>query len=519
MEMGRFSATLLAKESQQYQLQLPEGREVRLPIWQGFYHGPGNCTAEVKWLVRLQIAYEPVSVKFDSPRPKVIAEPDDAEIVCKTPPYRHQVAAIRKMLPLPHGALFMEMGTGKTKTALDIFATKYQAGEVDSLLWLGPLNTLPHISAQVEQHLAVRAPICMIGLESLSQTAKADDKARAFVAEHGSTLLVVDEAHLCKNPFAIRTQRAAGLSRLCYAAYMLTGTPITQSPGDLFGIFMVADPSLQTIGYNSYTRFEQSHLIVMSEPRKKIIGHKNIDTLTDRLRPYIYQVKKNQCLDLPKKTFQKKYVSLTPQQERVYDMTKRELLAEYEHTMNENIIMLLFTRLQQIVGGQSPDGEPLRSHKVDAVVDALEGCEGPVVVWAKYKFEMTRIEQQIKDRPCYIMHGGIKMAERDARLTAWKGSADGVLLATPSTGGVGLDMVNASTAIYYSNSFKYVDRIQSEDRLHRIGQKESCTYIDVRAHCGIEDVIHNCLDRKEDLVQTFRQMVHDKQEDAWLRDI
>lgn len=455
--------------------------------------------------------------RFDLPLPE--ASTAFVPMRWHTKPYQHQVAALEKMLPLPFGALFMEMGTGKTKVAFDLFASKKAAGQVDALLWLGPLNTFSHISEQVAQHLGEHYAVCMVGLESLSQTAKAANRAQAFIDQHKRVMLVVDEAHLLKNPTTIRSWRTKALAEQCPTRYVLTGTPITQSPGDLFGIFQAADPTLHTIGYASYGSFERQHLLIEPGHRRRVIGHRNIDQLTARLEPFIYQVRKADCLDLPKKSYQRVVVDLTAKQERVYHDTKKEMLAHYEQTRNENIIMLMFTRLQQIAGGLHPEGHALPSGKGDALAQLLTAIDGPVVVWGKYRFELELCQQHVGERPAYFFHGGISQDDRAANLAAWRSSANGVLLATPATGGVGLDLLEAHTAIYYSNSFKYMERIQSEDRLHRIGRTRACHYVDVQANCGIERQVASCLARKEDLLDTFRQMLDQNQEEAWLKAI
>lgn len=449
-----------------------------------------------------------LEAEFDLPPPADGEVFFDGEVAHVTAPYRHQALAARKMMTLKRGALFMEMGTGKTKVALDVAQTRYDNGLIDGLLYLCPVSVKDHVKGQAERH-GTSLPLLTLGIESLSHGLKAYAEALSFM-ENRRTMLVLDEAHLCKNTGAIRSSRVAELSSKCEYAMALTGTPLTQSPGDLFGIFNALDPSCRLMGYSSQGKFDNAHIV---KDGSRIVGYTNLDAIAKRIAPAVFQVQKKDCLDLPEKTYEKRTTTPNAQERLAYSELKSEF-AEAQKTGRELLMMGLMNMLHQTTGGfcvKRPfdNPEPSKIEELKKIMRELEGQK--TVVWCEYANEVDAI--------CELFDGAVRFdgrigeKERAANLARWKSGGDAnVLVANPQSGGVGIDLVEANVCIFYSTGFKYSARLQAEDRLHRIGQKRSVHYVDLVSTFGIEKLVHQCLQRKESLAQYVKRAIKEELE-------
>lgn len=432
-------------------------------------------------------------------------------------PFDHQRRAFDKMIKLRDGALFMEMGTGKTKVAFDICAARLAAGEIDKIIWFAPLNVISDTRRQLNFFYPKEfLPIAFFGVESISSSERI--YAKALEALTDKTALVIDEAHTVKNPQAIRSQRISIIARKCKFRLGLTGTPITHSPADLFGIFSILDPTHKIIGYKSYDKFEREHLVLNA--RKEIIGYINIDKISERLAPFIFQIKKSECIDLPPKIFNEISAPPCPANDAAkeyrarYDDIKQAALLKYSETHSAEIIMKMLLDLQVHSGGGKWFAETgFVCPKLGAFLQWYKSLPNVrCVVWARFTAEIKALKAILKDAPVFEFHGETKQSERSDVLKSWGESERGVLLANVQTGGVGIDLTAAHYCLFYSNSFRFADRIQAEDRFHRIGQANPVNYYDLNSVFGIDEKVTACLRRKSNLRDSFIEMVQNNQE-------
>lgn len=413
-------------------------------------------------------------------------------------PFQHQLEAARKMGGLQHGALFMEMGTGKTKVALDLARSRYHDGKINALLYLCPVSVKGHIYQQMAIH-GFYIPHLVVGIESLSSSITAYVIAQTFIQKcEGKVMIVIDEAHLLKNPDAKRSYRVAELSKECAYSLAMTGTPITQSPADLWGIFKALNPNKPLMGYSSYLKFEAKHLVLGGHNRKQVVGYRNLEPLLAHIAPMVYQVRKSECLDLPPKLYQKRTVSISPEVKEEYARLKKHWLDVYERTQHPNAIMAMFTELQKVITLGN-------ANKVAMVQELATEANTRVVVWCKYRKEIADVSNAMLD--CYVLDGSTPQKYREGIVQQWAASERGVLLANIGVGGLGIDLTAGNFAIYYSNTFRYSDRIQSEDRFHRIGQVNPVNYIDLWTDTGIDSIIEGCLRRKQNLADYIREQI------------
>ncbi|MCP4607770.1 MAG: hypothetical protein GY845_03495 [Planctomycetes bacterium] len=217
------------------------------------------------------------------------------------------------------------------------------------------------------------------------------------------------------------------------------------------------------------------------------------------MQPYIYQITKEEAgLDLPPKLYDSRYFDLTPEQWEAYEQAKWEILMSCpDDLLDSYVIFQLFGALQQIVSGFWNRNGKLQQYphrRLDTLDNVLHSFpdDEKIIIWCKYRYSVRAITQMLSGK--YVpdavaqYYGDLNEKERAAELQRWRREAR-FLVATQATGGHGLTLNEAAYSVYYENEFKYINRIQSEDRNHRIGQVRRPTYVDVVSRSGIEERI------------------------------
>jgi SNF2 family DNA or RNA helicase len=455
----------------------------------------------------------------------------------KTKPYGHQLTALKKSSDKKVYALFMEMGTGKTKVAIDNLAMLYDKGKINGVLIIAPKGVYKtwysqefptHMPTHVHYKMVlwqatinqkqkkrldtlfktgVELHVLIMNVEAFSTT-KGVEFARKFLSCH-ETFMVVDESTTIKNPGAKRTKNIITLA--AYAKYrrILTGSPVTKSPLDLYKQCEFLDPDL--LNHSSYYTFRSRYATMRSanfngRSVQLVVGYKNLAELSEKLKPFSYRVLKDDCLDLPAKTYMKRVITLTPEQQKVYKQMKQMALAE----MNGKVITTMnaltqLMRLHQITCGhfKADDDsiQPIKNNRLSQLLEVLEEVEGKAVIWAHYQFDVQTIVKAIKkeygEKSVVTYYGLTPNEIRQTNLERFQTKDETrFLVGTPQTGGYGITLTAASTMIYYSNGYDLEKRTQSEARIDRIGQKFPMTYIDILAEETVDEKIVKSLRKK-----------------------
>jgi SNF2 family DNA or RNA helicase len=455
----------------------------------------------------------------------------------KTKPYGHQLTALKKSSDKKVYALFMEMGTGKTKVAIDNLAMLYDKGKINGVLIIAPKGVYKtwysqefptHMPTHVHYKMVlwqatinqkqkkrldtlfktgVELHVLIMNVEAFSTT-KGVEFARKFLSCH-ETFMVVDESTTIKNPGAKRTKNIINLA--AYAKYrrILTGSPVTKSPLDLYKQCEFLDPDL--LNHSSYYTFRSRYATMRSanfngRSVQLVVGYKNLAELSEKLKPFSYRVLKDDCLDLPAKTYMKRVITLTPEQQKVYKQMKQMALAE----MNGKVITTMnaltqLMRLHQITCGhfKADDDsiQPIKNNRLSQLLEVLEEVEGKAVIWAHYQFDVQTIVKAIKkeygEKSVVTYYGLTPNEIRQTNLERFQTKDETrFLVGTPQTGGYGITLTAASTMIYYSNGYDLEKRTQSEARIDRIGQKFPMTYIDILAEETVDEKIVKSLRKK-----------------------
>ena len=456
----------------------------------------------------------------------------------KTKPYAHQLKALEMSWNKEVFAYFMEMGTGKSKVLLDNVAMLFDKGKINSVLIVAPKGVyknwydseipehLPkHINRNVvlwkalitkEQKLKcdslfetdfTKLQIFVINVEALS-TKKGLDFARQFLNVK-KTLFAIDESTTIKNPGAKRTKNILQLSKMGKYRRILTGSPVTKSPLDLYTQCHFLDPFL--LDFTSYYAFRNRYAELRTanfsgRSVQVVTGYKNLAELAETLKSFSYRVLKDDCLDLPPKTFMKRVIQLTPEQKRVYQQMKATALATLNGKMvtTMNVITQLM-RLQQITCGhfKADDGsiQNIKNNRITELLDVLEEVECKAIIWAHWRHDIDTIVESIEEQyPGSVVtyYGDTSTEDRQKAIKKIQDPESKVrfLVGTTQTAGYGITLTGASTMIYYSNGYDLEKRQQSEARIDRIGQEKPMTYIDIIAEDTVDDKIVKSLRKK-----------------------
>jgi len=431
----------------------------------------------------------------------------------------------------------MEMGTGKSKVLLDNVAMLYDKGKINGVLIIAPkgvyknwydseipTHMVNHISKKVilwqalinqKQQSKLNAlfkdevdlHILIMNVEALS-TKKGVEFASKFLNCHNA-LIAVDESTTIKNPRAKRTRNILKLSTESKYRRILTGSPVTKSPLDLYTQCYFLDPYL--LDHASYYSFRTRYAVMRTanfngRSVNIVVGYHNLEELTEKLKPFSYRVLKDDCLDLPPKTFMKRIVQLTSDQKKVYFQMKQTALAFLNGKMvTTTSILAQLMRLHQITCGHftANDGsiQSIPNNRVSELIDVLDEIEGKAVIWAHYQYDVKNIIKEIVkeygEGCCVDYYGLTPEDERQKNIKKFQEDPKvRFFIGTTQTGGYGITLTSASTMIYYSNGYDLEKRKQSEARIDRIGQKKPMTYIDILAEDTIDEKIVKCLRKK-----------------------
>jgi SNF2 family DNA or RNA helicase len=244
---------------------------------------------------------------------------------------------------------------------------------------------------------------------------------------------------------------------------------------------------------------------------QQIVGFRHLEELTGKVDEFSYRVLKKDCLDLPDKAYTIRYVSMTEGQFKMYEEIRTEALTLLDNgeLVSTHNVMTQMLRLQQVLSGhlKTDNGDlvEVESKRLDAVKDILEETTGKVILWSRFRYDIQRLSEMIAkeygEKSVASYYGDTRDDERQEIVTKFQDPNSGLrfFIGNPATAGYGLTLTEANTVIYYANDFNLETRIQSEDRCHRIGQKNPVTYIDLITESTIDERIVIALRNKIDL--------------------
>ena len=431
----------------------------------------------------------------------------------RTRGYPHQQDAQKAMAGKPFFALFADPGTGKSKMAIDRAGLLYTYGKISGALIVAPkgvhrqwadiqIPTHSGVSTNISTWAGRGKPLlpkryhlqcACINYDGI-KTKRGQLWLDQWIRQTGTYMLILDESHFIKNPRSQRWKAVRALRNRpeCRAGLLLTGTPIAKNLVDEWAQLQVLDEGILKIKY--VTHFRNRFCLMGGFEGREVIGTRDLDQYKEITAPYVYRASKAN-LDIPAKVYDEWTFSMAPRQSTMYHQMAEVFLAEIEKgdiTTAANAAVKI-NKLQQISNGFIHDDvrglislfdDPMDNPRIKALCELLGSYQEtqPTIIWCKYVQDIENITHyKVLRGEAVQLHGKMTAPSKAIALERWLMGDVPYLVATPGTGGTGLNLQEGgcTRAIYYSNSEHSLQRWQSEDRIHRIGTASKCLYTDL----------------------------------------
>lgn len=431
----------------------------------------------------------------------------------------HQREGINFLTEGRVGLLAFEQGLGKTLVSIDAFRKIFDAQQADKLFiicpnslkrnWLAELKKFsPELSVAIaegtprERRATFANAKGQVVITSY-ETARTEVTAiLAFVQRH-RTALVLDESHAAKNWKSQTSAAARHIAPHCEYRWLLSGTPVTNTPADLFTQVEILTPGEHTLGSL------ESFLALLEEDPEGLFAKKAFDRL-------ILRRTKEECLDLPEKTFVDIRVDLPSWQRKLYDDMRTQMVCDIQGMSGQqyrvfaSTALAQLTRLSQIASNPALvfpkiSGSPGKFDILDGIVaDILSVPSRKVIIWSNYVKSIEALLARFQNYGAEAIYGGTPNDERqNIALRFQTDEKTRILIANPAAAGTGFTFTAATYTIYETLSWRYDHYAQSQDRNHRIGQSKPVTYMRLLAADTIEDAIVRALERKSVMARTL----------------
>jgi SNF2 family DNA or RNA helicase len=327
-------------------------------------------------------------------------------------------------------------------------------------------------------------------------------------------LIGIDESTTIKNHKAKRTKALVKIASMFRYRRLLTGSPVTKSPMDIYAQCEFLGPRL--LGCDSYYAFQGRYAVTQKRKMgahsfEQIVGYRNLEELGHRIDSFAYRVLKKECLDLPEKTYSARYVAMTPEQQKMYDEIRKEAFTLIDGTelVSTPVVITQLLRLQQVLSGhlKTDEGElvTFKSNRMEALLEILEEHDGKAIIWSRFRHDIISITEALRKeygpQVAAAYFGDTSDEERNDIVRNFQNPGHPLrfFVGNPATAGYGLTLTEANLVVYYANSFSLEHRLQSQDRVHRIGQRNPVTYIDLITEGTVDEKIVASLRNKIDI--------------------
>lgn len=434
--------------------------------------------------------------------------------------------------------LLFEMGCGKTLTAIAIAGAGYQMGKVERLLIVAPTSVVAVWPKELQEYAKFKYT-CKTLLGEKKQRIKQIDDLLKFpfkalkvavinyestwrpeilekLKEFDADMVIADESQRIKTYDAAQSKAMHELGDQARYKLILSGTPVQTAAIDIWSQYRFLD---KTVFGDNFFKFRGRYAIMGGYGNKKIVGYKDLEGLIKKEHSIAFRVTKDEALDLPEQTFETRKIRFNQKEKNLYERIKKDSYAELDgggHITATTVLTRLL-RLQQLAGGflvQDDAQKPqlVSRAKLDALADIIEdyviGSGKKLVIFARFIAEVKAIMELAdkvlpKELKQVAIYGDIKKEDRGDIVKQFQEDPKTVLfIGQIDTAGTGITLTAADTCVYYSKNFNYATYSQSLSRIHRIGQRNCCTYIDLEIEGTIDELISKALSRKEDMAKT-----------------
>lgn len=462
-------------------------------------------------------------------------------MIYNTEPYKHQREALETAFGKEVFGFFCEQGTGKSKIVVDEIVNLIEGNEINCAIILAPNTVHANWKEQFELHgpknyddkwyiqiyksgnkkqeeitrnaiASGRVLIFLMNIEALSHASGCEYLHRILLARK-KTYMCIDESHKIKNNSAKRTQMAIRLGAFAKYRRIATGTEAEEGAINLFSQMKFLDWTI--VGHKFVTSFKSMYCNMGGYENREIVSYRNLPLLTARIAPHVYLKRKKECLDLPDKVYVEHHVEMTIEQANVYRILEEELILMLDDGkfIDATMVLTRMIKLQQVLCGHisSEDGtRTFDNNRAKLTAELVEGASGKSLVFCRFVEDVRLVVKALGDEKIVSMGVTGETDHRLENINIWRNDPDcRALVITVQTGGTGLTLNEASNTVFYSNSWSAIDRLQAEDRNHRIGTTEKVTYHDITVKDKIDDRILKALREKSDLASKVRQMIKD----------
>lgn len=441
------------------------------------------------------------------------------------------------------GFLF-EMGCGKTLTAIATMGAMYNAKAIKKVLIVAPTSVVSVWPKEFDEYADFKYKVNVLLGTKQKRIAQLEELERfpfeallVAAINYESTwrdgiydkiiawqpdLVICDESQRIKTHDSQQSKAMHEIGDIAKYKLILSGTPVQNNIVDLFSQYRFMDPKV--FGTNFYA-FRNKYCIMGGFNNKQVLGIKQSmkSDLIKREYSQAYRVTKEECLDLPEQMFETRVLAFDDKERKLYDQLKKSSIAELENggQISAPTVLTKLLRLQQLTGGflikdESDKPEQVSDVKIKALEDIIDDYVGEtgkkLVIFARFRAELDLIEKLIKKKKLGygMIYGDVKLEERGNIVKDFQTNPDTkIFLAQIDTAGLGITLTAADTCVYYSLNFNYAAYSQSLARIHRIGQKNCCTYIHLVIEKTVDELILKALSKKEELakniVDTWRE--------------
>jgi SWI/SNF-related matrix-associated actin-dependent regulator 1 of chromatin subfamily A len=437
----------------------------------------------------------------------------------KTTPLEHQIEAIDFISNSPEVALFDEQGLGKTKMIVDAMARAMESGDIEGVLVVAPMSLVYVWESEVLKH-SFLTPVVLRGSKTekryqfLTGANFYITNYEAVVSEQSrferfcrsrSVALVLDESARIKNPETKTAQALYVLAPLAARRIILTGTPVANKPEDLWGQFYFLDGG-RLLGTN-FKAFKAR----MNERSPHY--RDELNKLRTEIGENSLRRRKNDALELPEKVYVSDYVTLEGGQNEMYRRCAEELIVEIKSLDGrdlidqiENVLKKLL-RLTQIASNpllldQTFTGSSAKLDRLSDLVPLVLRESEKLVVWTCFVESISLLKSHLGEYFPLVIYGGVSIEERSRIVSKFQEKdRSRILIANPAAAREGLTLTRASAAIYFDRNFSLMDYLQSQDRIHRIGQEHKCTIYKQIARNTIDEYTDMLIEIKAEIAR------------------
>jgi SNF2 family DNA or RNA helicase len=465
-----------------------------------------------------------------------------------TKPYEHQLAAVKAQRATERSffAYLMEQGTGKTLTTLVDAWGLHRRGLINALLIVAPKSV---VSTWTKKEIPTHyRGDYVIGKLSGGYVRKADKQRLDFLVQGGprknfeslhilvcnyevlrsqrffdlaaaflkrnQAMMVLDESSHIKNHKSLQSKACQRLSGLAKHRRILTGTPVTHSPLDVFSQFNFLE--FGCLGFSSFWPFRGFYSTTVKVTMgmrsfEKVTGFVNLKDLSDRVSAHSFRVTKKECLDLPPKVYSVREVELTKEQRKAYDdlygTAMTELSSTGGGTVTVTSAIALIVKLQEITSGFIKDDDDniqrIPSGKINELASIIQESDEKFLIWCAFREDVRVVQEFLAETydaaSVVTFTSGESTQQRDDAVDRIQSDPGTRFFVATSAASKGLTLTEATTSVYFSNSYNLETRLQSEDRNHRIGQTNRVLYVDLVCPETLDPSILANLRGKKDL--------------------